>query len=276
MKRIKSSHFSRGGGMRLVVSIAQMDIALGDPKANLAKARQMVAEAKHRGSEVILLPELWATGYDLKNAARHATATEEGTFAAVARLAEENGIYVIGSLLSERDGRCYNTATIFSPQGELVGRYDKAHLFRLMGEDRYLAAGTAAPVFELPWAKAALAICYDLRFPELFRRYALLGAKVIFIPAEWPCRRIEHWRTLLQARAIENQCFIVACNRVGESKGERFCGRSAVYDPWGEPAVEGGKEEILLTTEIDLDLVNEVRRRIPVFEDRREELYSTE
>jgi len=261
--------------MRLIVSLAQMDIALGDPEANLARARQMIAEAKSQGSEIILLPELWATGYDLKNAGKYATSTDQGTFVAVARLAEENGIYVIGSLLSERDGRYYNTATIFSPQGEVVGSYDKVHLFRLMGEDRYLAAGTTAPVFDLPWAKAALAICYDLRFPELFRRYALLGAKAVLIPAEWPCPRIEHWRVLLRARAIENQCFIIACNRVGESKGERFCGHSAIYDPWGEPVVEGGEEEALLTAEIDLDLADEVRRRIPVFEDRRDELYPT-
>lgn len=260
--------------MRLMVSIAQMDIALGQPEANLAKARQMIVEARNHGSRIILLPELWATGYDLQNADKDATATEEGTFAAVARLAEENSIYVIGSLLSKRHGRYYNTATIFSPQGELVGRYDKVHLFRLMGEDRYLAAGKAAPVFDLPWAKVALAICYDLRFPELFRRYALLGAKVVFIPAEWPCPRIEHWRVLLRARAIENQCFIVACNRVGTSRGEHFPGRSAIYDPWGEPVVEDGEEECLLTAGIDLDLVNEVRRRIPVFEDRREGLYS--
>jgi predicted amidohydrolase len=142
-----------------------------------------------------------------------------------------------------------------------------------MEEEHYLAAGETTPTFDLPWGRCALAICYDLRFPELFRKYALAGASIIFVPAEWPQARLEHWRTLLRARAIENQLFVVACNRVGESKGTEFCGHSAIYDPWGEPVVEGDRNEVLLTADIDLRLVEEVRRRIPVFADRRVELY---
>jgi omega-amidase len=118
-----------------------------------------------------------------------------------------------------------------------------------------------------------MTICYDLRFPELFRRYALAGARLILVPAEWPHPRRAHWQTLLRARAIENQCFVAACNRVGITGNSTFFGASAVIDPWGEALVEGGETELILTATIDLSLVDTVRKRIPVFEDRRPELY---
>lgn len=258
--------------MRLIISLAQMDIALGRPVENLAKVEGMIAEAGQRGSQIVLLPELWSTGYDLERAEEHARTTER-VLVRLTDLAKERSLFIIGSLLSAKVGRLYNRATILSPEGVLVGEYAKVHLFRLMEEEKYFAPGTEAPVFDLPWGKGALAICYDLRFPELFRKYALGGARVVFLPAEWPYPRLETWRVLLRARAIENQFFMVGCNRVGESKGKVFFGRSGIYDPWGEPVLEGGEEERLLTAEIDLDVVDEARRKIPVFEDRREELY---
>jgi len=114
--------------MELTISLAQMDVALGQPEANFARARELAAEAKRRGSDVFVLPELWATGYDLENAAQHASSTDEGLFARTADLAREQGLYIVGSLLEARGGRCYNTAHIFSPSGELVGLYRKIHL----------------------------------------------------------------------------------------------------------------------------------------------------
>jgi omega-amidase len=259
--------------MRITISLAQMDVQLGQPQRNLARARELVTEARRRGSDIVLLPELWATGYDLENAARYATPTDKGLFAATADLAQEHSIYITGSLLSTRAGGFANTAVLFGPTGEALGEYSKIHLFRLMEEERYLTAGDQTPFFDLPWGRSALAICYDLRFPELCRMYALGGAVIVFLVAEWPYPRLAHWRTLLRARAIENQCFVAACNRVGESKGQRFFGHSAVIDPWGELVVEGGEVEVLLTAEVDLAQVGEVRARIPVFADRRGELY---
>lgn len=258
--------------MRLTISLAQIDIALGRPEENLAKVEVMIAEASQRGSQIILLPELWSTGYDLERAEEHARTTER-LLARLTDLARERSIFIIGSLLSAKEGRLYNRATILSPKGVLVGEYAKIHLFRLMEEENYFAPGNETPVFDFPWGKGALAICYDLRFPELFRKYALGGARVVFLPAEWPYPRLEAWRILLRARAIENQFFMVGCNRVGEAKGKVFFGHSSIHDPWGEPIVEGGEEEGLLTAEIDLDEVDEARGKIPVLEDRREELY---
>jgi len=259
--------------MQLTVSIIQMDVILGEPEANWSRAVLLVQEAKRRESQVVLLPELWLGGYALKKADEIASPAGGGYFSRLSVLARENEIFLIGSIL-ERDGDSfYNTAPVFAPSGELVGLYRKIHLFAPMEEPRYLAPGSETPVFSFPWGKGAVAICYDLRFPELFRKYALAGAEVVFIPAQWPEARVEHWRVLLRSRAIENQFFIVACNRVGESQGEKFGGHSAIYDPWGEVIVEGGSQEVILTATIDTERVREVREKLPVLRDRRPELY---
>ncbi|NIN64817.1 MAG: carbon-nitrogen family hydrolase [Anaerolineae bacterium] len=262
--------------MKLKVSLGQMDIALGEPEKNLDKMRAMTAEAQRRGSEVVVFPELWSTGYDLERVREYATPIDEGVFAETAKIAKENSIHIIGSLLSTADRGYTNTAAIFSPQGHSLGEYSKVHLFDPMEEPKYLVPGQEATVFDLAWGKSALAICYDLRFPELFRKYALAGARVVFLTAEWPYPRLTHWQILLRARAIENQFFIVACNRVGESGQWRFFGHSAVYDPSGELIVDADEEETLATAVIDLDAVDEARQAMPVLEDRREEVYSGE
>lgn len=262
----------------LTVTLVQMDCALAEPAHNFERAAGFVAEAARRGSDLVVLPELWSTAYDLEHAADHASplaqdADDPGAFGDFARLARENGVWLVGSLLESRDGRHYNTAALYSPAGELQADYSKIHLVPMLDEHLYLAGGEKRTLAETPWGKAGLAICYDLRFPELFRRYALDGARLMILPAEWPHPRRPHWQTLLRARAIENQCYVLACNRVGSSKGVSFFGSSAVIDPWGEALVEGGETEALLTVTFDPAFVDTVRQRIPIFNDRREELY---
>ncbi|MCP4359655.1 MAG: carbon-nitrogen family hydrolase [Chloroflexi bacterium] len=260
--------------MKITISLGQMDVKLARPQANIATVQRMTAEAAQHGSDVIVFPELWSTGYDLENGAAYATATDAGVFAEVGRLARKHEIAILGSCLSDLGaGKIGNTAVYFDKTGVSLGEYSKTHLFRLMAEDQYLTAGAGKTAVNTEWGLAGLTICYDLRFPELFRAYALAGAKVIFVPAEWPHPRLMHWRTLLRARAIENQMFIVACNRVGQSNEAHFYGHSAIIDPWGETVVEGGEDEGVLTAVVDLDMVDEVRTRIPVFKDRRPEIY---
>ncbi len=260
--------------MGLKISLAQMDVLLGKPDENLAKAREMTTRAAERGSDIIVFPELWSTGYDLENAAAHSPPTDSGIFAEMASLASEYSIHISGSCLSLLEpGRFGNTAVFFDPDGKILGEYTKIHLFGLMDEHKYLCAGDRLTIVDTPWGKAGLAICYDLRFPELFRSYALAGAKVVFLPAEWPHPRLAHWEILLRARAIENQMYIVACNRVGVSKNVHFCGHSCIIDPWGESIIEAGEDEEISTAEIDVDKVDQVRARIPVFADRRPKVY---
>lgn len=258
----------------LTLSLGQMTVTAGDPAANLARAGSLVIEAARRGSQLVLLPELWSTGYDLEHWRRYAAPLGSGHFAKVAALAREHGIAVGGSLLEAQGDRATNCFALFGPNGDLWTSYRKIHLFKLMAEDQWLAPGQEVVTTESPWGALGLAICYDLRFPELFRRQAVAGARLILLPAEWPTRRIAHWSTLLRARAIENQCFVAACNCVGGSETDTFGGRSAVIDAWGETVVEAGSSETLLTATIELDLADRVRAHIPVLSDRRPELYA--
>lgn len=256
------------------ISLGQMDVVAGDPAANLAKAEYMAEQAAARRARFLVLPELWSTGYDLENAAHHATALDEGLFAEMGRLAAKHNLHVIGSCLSRIGEDQYaNTAAVFDPEGQLLGSYSKIHLFRLMNEEQYLTAGNRLTLVDTERGRIGLAICYDLRFPEMFRALALAGAQIVFIPAEWPHPRLAHWRTLLRARAIENQFYIVACNRVGQSGDTHFFGHSCIIDPWGETIIEGDEQERLLTDSVQLAEVERIREQIPVFQDRRPELY---
>ena len=138
-----------------------------------------------------------------------------------------------------------------------------------------MTPGDALPVFDLPWGRTALAICYDLRFPEMWRHYMQAGAQLILIPAEWPIPRVEHWRLLLRARAVENQLFVVGCNRAGGGSDSQhpFGGHSAAVDPWGKVLVEGELEPGLFLATLDLEEVARCRRLFPWLDDRRPDLY---
>jgi len=258
----------------LTVALAQIDLALGDPAHNLETARTKIAEAKTRGADIVVLPELWSSAYDLEHAAAHASALAGGMFATIANVARENQIAIVGSLLEAHAGKIYNTATFFDARGNRVGAYRKLHRVPMLDEDKFLAGGDDAQVFDAAFGRCALAVCYDLRFPELWRHYALDGARLVFIPAEWPQKRIAHWRALLLARAIENQIFIAGCNRVGTSKGETFGGNSLIANPWGEVLAQGDAREALLIAQIDLARVDNARAQVPVFRDRRADVYA--
>ena len=258
---------------KLNISLAQMNIALGDVARNFRKMQEWSAEAARRGSHLVVFPELWSTGYALDQAKELASVLNSGMFSQVTTVAQQNKIAVVGSILEKRGVEVANSAAMFTPNGRLMGVYRKIHLFRLFEEEKWLSPGNAPLSMDLPWGETALAICYDLRFPELFRQYAVNGAKMIILPAEWPVTRVEHWRALLVARAIENQCFMIATNAAGDTGGTVFGGHSMIVDPWGKIIIEGGEDPMLLTAEIDLDVVDDVRGRIPVFEDRRPDLY---
>jgi len=259
--------------MQLTISLAQMDVALGNPEENLKKAAAWTAEAARRGSDIVVFPEMWSTGYDWDNV-EHLAQQHSQVVEAVGQLAKKHNIWLNGSILTlNNEGHPTNTSIMFDPQGQQAGVYRKIHLFGLMDEDQYLAAGQQLTTVETPWGQSGLAICYDLRFAEMFRTYALNGVNIIYLPAEWPHPRLAHWQTLLRAWAMENQMFMVGVNRVGSDKNNTFCGHSVILDPWGNGVVEGGETEVLLTATIDTDVVAQVRQKIPVFKDRRPNLY---
>jgi omega-amidase len=259
---------------KITVSLGQMDIQLGQVEQNLARVSELAAEANKNKADVLVLPELWSTGYDLANAKEHADPIDQGIFAKTADLARQYNLSIVGSCLSLQSENAYgNTAVFFDNHGLLLAAYSKIHLFPLMLEDRYLAPGNEIVHAETNQGATGLAICYDLRFPEIFRILALRDCKIVFLPSEWPKPRLSHWQTLLRARAIENQMYVVACNRVGTSANYDFFGHSTIVDPWGETIIEGDDQEALLTAEIDLSVVDTARRKIPVFNDRRPDIY---
>lgn len=258
---------------RLNISLAQMNIALGDTTRNLTNMQKMVLEAAKRGSHLILLPELWYSGYDWGNYRSHAQPLNDGVFSQISTLAQKHKISILGSIMEKRGDQIANSAAFYASNGRMLGIYRKIHLFRLFQEHLYLQPGGATLTMDLPWGASSVAICYDLRFPELFRRYANEGAEVIFLVAEWPLERIAHWRALIVARAIENQVYVVAVNAAGQTGETTFGGHSMIVDPWGKVIIEAGEEPGLFTAEIETSTVREIRKQIPVFDDRRPELY---
>ena len=260
--------------MEVTIALSQMAISLDRPEENYLAAQSLATKAVAQNADLLVLPELWATGYNLGRASDYAALLDKGHFALMAELAQVHGLYVTGTALEENPGgRPFNTAALYGPDGRCVGAYRKVHLWAPLGEVEHLTPGDALPVFELPWGTVAMAICYDLRFPELWRRLADAGAQLILIPAEWPIRRVEHWRLLLRARAVENQLYVTGCNRAGVDADGEFGGHSAVVDPWARVLVEGGSEPNLLVTSIDLGEVARARQLFPFLTDRRPDVY---
>ncbi len=258
------------------IAMLQMDIAVGDPDANYAKLAGMLEQAMAAPDkpDVILCPEMWNTGYALDRIDRLADENAARTKAFVSGFCRKHHVNVIaGSIAEKTGGAVRNTVYVFDREGNVTADYSKIHLFRLMDEEKYLTSGSRVGDAVIDGVPAGVMICYDIRFPELARKLALNGAKILFVPAEWPHPRLHHWRTLLMSRAIENQMFVAACNRVGTSGTTEFFGHSMLIDPWGEVIVEGGEREQLLTASVDLATVDQVRRTIPVFKDRRPSLY---
>jgi omega-amidase len=265
----------------ITIALAQMDITVGRPGDNLAQARDFAAQAREAGADMLLLPELWLHGYDLERAEEWASPLGEGGFAHMSAMAREFSLYLAGSTMErhagggsgEPDRTVSNTAALYAPDGALLGSYRKIHLFRLMQEHRYLAPGDHATLCPTPWGPVGLVICYDLRFPELLRTMALAGAVLFLVPAQWPVPRAKAWFLLARARAVENELFVAACNRVGQDGPVTFSGRSCVVDPWGDALVDGDDQERLLIAQVDLREMRKARRYLPIYKDRRPEAY---
>ncbi|MEL6307367.1 MAG: carbon-nitrogen family hydrolase [Chloroflexota bacterium] len=258
----------------LTISLAQMNVQAREIVRNTNTFNRMVADAARRKSDLLVFPELFITGYMLDEAKERADALNKGMFAEISKMATKGNMAITGSILEKRGLEATNSMPFFAPNGRMLGVYRKMHLFRLFDEDQYLAPGSSPLALDLPWGGTGLAICYDLRFPELFRRYAVReNAKIIIIAAEWPLVRIEHWRALLIARAIENQVYIVACNAAGDTGDTVMGGHSMIVDPWGRIVVEAGETPQLVTAEIELDEVDNARAKIPVYDDLRKDIY---
>lgn len=259
---------------KLSVGLFQMDVAWGDPEENLKKVSQWLSKWEMDSPDVVVLPELWTTSYENERLKQHAIASEKA-LEMVAGWARRTLSWVVcGSLPWLDSGHLYNRTFVINDAGEVEAQYDKVHLFPLLEEPKYFTPGAAPCFFSIGNVKCACATCYDLRFPEYVRALALSGIEVLFLPAEWPLSRIEAWRILLQARAIENQIFVIGCNRSGEGGSEVYGGHSMIVAPEGSILAEGVFGEGDLFALLDMRMVQDTRKTLPVYENRRKELYT--
>lgn len=257
-----------GSNNRLRVAAIQMEVASGEPKKNMVRVEAMLNEASRHGAQAVLLPELWTTGYALERFEEIAVGYEKATLNFLQDAARRLSMAIVGGSFPTKgpDG-IYSACHMIGPDGALLASYSKEHLFPLLLEPAYLRPGAPGGVTNTPLGKWASLICFDIRFPESARQLAYRGARVLWVPAEWPYPRLEHWRTLLRARAIENQFFVVAANRVGQGDNSNWGGHSTIISPWGDILAEAGEdEEAVLVADLDMGLVDEVRERIPCFE----------
>jgi len=250
------------------VAAAQMDIAWHDRNANHDTARRMATEAKDAGADLIVFPEMAATGFSMDTAVT-AEPLEGPTPALYRSLATTLEMTVVGGfVLQRKTGRPQNVSLSVGPEGTDLALYAKIHQIGLLLEDQYYDPGDRTVSFGLGHMEAASLICYDLRFPEVFRTLANRCGLILII-ASWPAARQHHWDILLPARAVENQLYVVGVNRVGEGGGLPFTGGSAIIDPAGETIAHGGDKETLLIGDIDLKSVEQVRSDMPFLKDRK-------
>jgi omega-amidase len=245
----------------------QYDIAWQNKSANYLRVRSLVEAAASEPGSLLVLPEMFATGFSM-DIDIVAEGENGATSDFLASLALQRGSYIAGGLVSRADADLgSNDAVVFGPGGHLIGKYRKMHPFSLGGEDKHYAAGQDPIVFDWNGVKVCPLICYDLRFPEIFRTAVLRGTEVFVVIANWPRARQRHWEILLKARAVENQAYVVGVNRVGRDPNLKYVGGSLIVDPHGEVIADGADREEVIRAEIDRDDLRDYRRRFPALRD---------
>ena len=262
--------------MKIVV--AQISCSLGDPEANLLKVRDFSRRAKELAAELIVFPEMTDTGYSMPVIREHASDWTNGFVPGVREIAKRISIAIVSGV-SERGGSSiYNSQVLVDSQGNIAAKYRKTHLYAVapVEEQTCFAPGDTFATFALGGLHFGFSICYDLRFPEMYRKLAIEEKVDAFIVSSaWPFPRVEHFRTLAMARAIENQSYVIASNRVGKDDDLWFCGSSAIIDPRGVViAAASADREELIQADLSKDLVLSVRSRVESFAHRRQDLYT--
>jgi omega-amidase len=251
----------------MTTCLVQMNSVWEDKPASLAKARQLIAAAKPPHGSLIILPEMFATGFSFNTEiTAEAEHGETGQF--LIETAREHRCAVIGGLVTQNEtGHCLNQSLFITPEGIVAGRYSKNRPFSLGGESTAHTAGKDMTIIEWQGLKIALLICYDLRFPELAREAVKAGAELLVFIAAWPIKRVQHWITLLQARAIENLAYVIGVNQCGTDPRFTYPGRSLVVDPHGVIIADAGDHEHLLRAEIDPAILHAWRNQFPALRD---------
>jgi len=263
----------------MIVALTQFDIAWNDSRANFETIRRLLRDHGPAQLDLLVLPEMFATGFGMDAPAAAESAGQAEQF--LVEIAGRYGCRVLGGTVGiAAGGLGLNQAVMFAPSGAEELRYTKMHPFTFAGEAEHYAPGEAPVIAEMPAAcpepvdrggpvNLSAFICYDLRFPEVFRAAAVAGAEVLAVIANWPACRADHWRALLRARAIENQACVVGVNRVGSDPKERYAGGSLVIDPRGEVIAGVGDGEAVITAELDIAALRRYRAEFPALGDAR-------
>lgn len=250
------------------IALIQMDMVWESKKENYARAENFFRRAARESCDIIVFPEMFSTGFSM-NISVIAEDERGETSQVLSELAKKYGLNVIAGFAAKTQGRkkARNLAVVFDRSGSITAKYAKMHPFSFAKEDKYFSAGNTRVIFHIEEIPATVFICYDLRFPEIFRDIAR-GVQMIFVLANWPSTRKDHWETLLKARAIESQCFVIGVNRTGkDGNGIRYPGASHIFDPMGKDICSGGSREQFIACEIDPNEVLKVRSQFPFLND---------
>ena len=268
--------------MKFKLALCQIT-GLEDKEDCRKNAEKHVREAAENGAQVIALPEMWDCPYSNDYFRPYAEPADGETVQFMSDLARELGIYLIGGSISELDGdRVYNTSFCFDREGRLIGKHRKVHLFDVnveggicFMESDTLTAGDQMTVIDTEYCRIGVAICYDVRFPEWFRKMALAGAQLIVLPAAFNMTTGPlHWDLTMRARALDNQVYFAATAPARDEQGIYVSyGNSCIVDPWGQFIAHADETQQILYSDIDLDRVEQVRRQLPLLKLRRPELY---
>ena len=259
------------------VAVAQISCSLGDPEANLSKVRDFSHRAKKAAAELIVFPEMTDTGYSMPVIQKHASHWKTGFVCGLQQIASELSISVLSGVSERTGSSIYNSQVLIDAKGGVAAKYRKTHLYAVapVEEQTCFAPGDSFASFKLGRLKFGFSICYDLRFPELYRKLVTeKNVDAFVISSAWPFPRVEHWRVLAQARAIENQAYVIASNRVSKDDDLWFCGSSAIIDPRGVViAAASADREELIHADLSRELVASVRQRLQSLGHRRQDLY---
>jgi len=259
--------------MSVNVALVQLDVSSQESvAARTTRAVALINEASHT-SDVVVLPELWHVGaFNIPAVQEHAESASGPLVTQMRECAASNGIWLHAGSFAERDiaGNLYNTSVLVDPNGEVIATYRKVHLFGFdSGEAAVLTGGSEVVVASTVLGTTGLSTCYDLRFPELFRLLGKSGATTVVMSSGWPLSRIDAWDVLVRARAIENQCWVIACNQIGVQGDVELGGHSQVVNPLGQVVAKAGSTECILYAEVDPEMPLRIRSEFPVLRDIR-------
>ena len=250
----------------MIIGLVQYNPVWEDREANKEKLNLLLETIKKDKVDLLIFPEMTLTGFTMKSD-QFAEEVDDESFIFFKRAAKKYSAHILAGIIEREGNRIYNSLIHLDKTGSLQKTYRKIHPFTSAGEDLNYSKGSQIVITDIDGWKTGLTICYDLRFPELFRLYAKERVHLIVNSANWPLARIEHWKTLLKARAIENQCYAAGVNRVGNDPKSSYPGFSSVYGPMGEEILVLTGEEKVGVAEIQIEKVNEVRSKLPFLDD---------